>query len=126
MVLIDTHVLIWALYDSEQLSSKARDAISERNCCVSIASLWEMSIKVFNGKLILKDTILDIGRKCTEMGVDILPIRPEHCQQLQSLPLYHKDPFDRMIIAQAIVEGCPLVTKDENIWKGYDGLTKIW
>lgn len=126
MVLIDTHVLIWALYDSDQLSAGAKDAIARGDCCVSIASLWEMSIKIFKGQLVLKDTILEIARRCMEMGVEILPIKPEHCQQLQVLPPYHKDPFDRMIVAQALVEGCPLVTKDENIWKGYDALQKIW
>ena len=85
-----------------------------------------MSIKVAKGQLLLKDSIPDIAHRCTEMGVDILGITPEHCQRLQSLPTYHKDPFDRMLIAQAVVEDLPLVTKDENIWKGYDILEKIW
>ncbi len=126
MVLIDTHALIWALYDPEQLSAAAAAAISKGNCCISVVSLWEMSIKVAKGQLLLKDSIPDIARRCAEMGVDILGITPEHCQRLQSLPAYHKDPFDRMLIAQAVVEGFPLVTKDENIRKGYDILEKIW
>ncbi|MBR0368346.1 MAG: type II toxin-antitoxin system VapC family toxin [Clostridia bacterium] len=126
MVLIDTHALIWALYDPEQLSEAAVAAISKGDCCISVVSLWEMSIKAAKGQLILKDSIVDIAGRCTKMGVDILSISPEHCQRLQSLPAYHKDPFDRMLIAQAIVEGFPLVTKDDNIWKGYDDLEKIW
>ena len=126
MVIIDTHALIWALYAPEQLSGAAAAAIRQNDCCVSIASLWEMSIKVTKGQLVLRDTITEIARRCLDMGVDILPITPEHCQRLQQLPLYHGDPFDRLIMAQALVEDCPLVTKDEKIWKGYDEVKKIW
>ena len=94
MVLIDTHALIWALYDSGKLSENAASAIRENDCCVSIASLWEMSIKIARGTLRLKDSITDIARRCLAMGVDILAITPEHCQQIQALPDYHRDPFE--------------------------------
>ena len=126
MVMIDTHALIWALYEPERLSLAAAHAISAQPCLVSVVSLWEMSIKAGKGQLILRDSIIDIARKCLRMNVSILAVTPEHCQRLQSLPPFHKDPFDRMIITQAMVEGVPLVTKDENIWKGYDALEKIW
>ena len=90
MIIIDTHVLIWALYDSEKLSSGAVRAIRENDCCVSIASLWEMSIKVAKGTLRLKESITEVARRCREMGVELLAITPEHCQKIQSLPDYHK------------------------------------
>lgn len=126
MIIIDTHVLIWALYDSEKLSPKAAQAIRENDCCVSIASLWEMSIKMTKGTLKLRDTILQVAAKCQEMGVEILEITPQHCEKLRTLPDYHRDPFDRIIIAQSCVEKYPLVTRDENIWAGYPEAEKIW
>lgn len=126
MIIIDTHVLIWALYDSEKLSLEAARAIRDNDCCVSIASLWEMSIKAAKGALKLRETIPEVADRCREMGVELLAITPEHCQRIQSLPDHHRDPFDRIIMAQSLVEGFPLVTKDENIWNGYDEVSKIW
>ena len=126
MILIDTHVLIWALYDSAKLSEIAMKAIEENDCCVSVVSLWEMSIKRSRGSLRLRDSILEIAARCESMGVEILPLKPVHCQKLQELPDYHRDPFDRIIMAQSLVEDYPLVTKDENIWAGYDAVKKLW
>lgn len=126
MVMIDTHVLIWMLYDVKQLSDIALKALSENDGCVSIASLWEMSIKQSLGKISLPQTIIQIADKCQQMGVDIVPIKPEHCQRIQSLPLYHNDPFDRIIIAQSMVEGYTLVTRDRKIWDGYPEVDKMW
>ena len=74
----------------------------------------------------LRDSIVEIAARCEAMGVEILPITPEHCQRLQTLPNYHRDPFDRIIMAQSLTEGFPLVTKDDNIWNGYDEVEKIW
>ena len=125
MVLIDTHALIWALYEPSSLTSTAREAIMKNDCVISIASLWEMSIKIAKGQLILKDTIVEIADRCLHMGVDILPILPEDCQRIQDLPDIHKDPFDRIIIAQALIRDIPLITKDEHIWQ-YDDVEKIW
>ena len=126
MIIIDTHVLIWALYDSDKLSHVAARAIAENDCCVSIASIWEMSIKIAKGSLRIRDSILKVAERCMEMGVEILPIKPVHCQRLQTLPVYHGDPFDRIIMAQSLEEGYPLVTRDENIWNGYPEVEKIW
>lgn len=89
-VIIDTHVLLWMLYDVRQLSAGALRALSENDCCVSIASLWEMSIKQTLGKITLPHTIPEIADKCRQMGVDIIPIAPEHCQRIQTLPLYQQ------------------------------------
>lgn len=126
MVLIDTHALIWALYDSGKLSEAAKQAIRQSDCCVSIASLWEMSIKMSKGSLKLRESIMEVADRCMAMGVELLGLKPEHCQKLMALPDYHRDPFDRIIMAQSLVEGFPLVTKDENIWAGYPEVEKIW
>lgn len=125
MVLIDAHVLIWALYEPAHLSEPARNAISDNDCSVSIASLWEISIKAAKGQIVLRDTIMGIADRCVQMGVELLPITPADCQRIQDMPFIHKDPFDRIIMAQAMERDVPLITKDENIWK-YGEVKKIW
>ena len=126
MVLMDTHVLIWLLYDRARLSRNAIFALSENDVCVSIASLWEMSIKKTKGLIDFDNTIPQIADKCEAMGIELLPITPLHCQRIQALPPFHKDPFDRIIMAQSLVEGMPLVTCDEKIWQGYPEVRTIW
>ena len=125
MVIIDTHVMLWMLYDVRQLSPVARKALAEEDSCVSIASLWELSIKQTLGKISLPHTIPQIAEKCKQMGVDIVPITPEHCQRIQTLPLYHNDPFDRIIMAQSLVDCRLLVTLDKKIWDGYPEVDKF-
>lgn len=110
MVIIDTHVLLWMFYDVRQLSAAALKALSEDDSCVSIASLWELSIKQTLGKIKLPHTIPQIAGKCRKMGIDIMSITPEHCQRIQTLPLYHSDLFDRIIMVQSLVDRLPLVT----------------
>ena len=126
MVIIDTHVLLWMLYDVRQLSAGALKALSENDCCVSIASLWELSIKQTLGKIELAHTIPQIAERCRQMGVEVMPITPEHCQRIQTLPLYHNDPFDRIIMAQSLVEHRPLITRDSKIREGYPEVEIIW
>ena len=121
MLLLDTHVLLWIFSDSGKLSETARNAIEENDLCVSIASLWEISIKSSLKKkekrLNLDKSIAEIADMCEVQGIDILPITMEACERIRRLPHEHEDPFDRMIMAQAILGGMILVTKDENIWK---------
>ena len=78
------------------------------------------------GTLRLRESIVSVAERCQAMGVEILPITPKHCDRLRQLPNYHRDPFERIIMAQSLEEGCTLVTKDENIWNGYDEVDKIW
>ena len=124
MYLIDTHILLWALYNSNSLSEKARMVLENEECCVSIASLWEISIKYSIGKLELKQSIQEIADICIEYGIQIIDIALKHCDQMMSLPFIHRDPFDRIIIAQAKAEGYTIITKDEYIPQ-YDVRT-IW
>lgn len=129
MLLLDTHVLLWIFSDSGKLSSNAKSAIENNELCVSIASLWEISIKSSLKKeekrLNLPKSFAEIARMCETQGIDILPITVEACERVRSLPHVHEDPFDRMIMTQAILGGMTLVTKDENIWK-YSEVDKIW
>ena len=129
MVLIDTHILLWIFSDSGRLTARARDAIGGNDVCVSIASLWEIAIKASltreDKRLELKESIQTIAETCEAQGIKIVPITPSDCQRVRMLPHHHEDPFDRLIMAQAIEMGIPLITKDENIWK-YREVEKIW
>lgn len=109
-LLLDTHVLLWWLNDSPELSDGLKDQIdTELEVYVSPASLWELSIKQAAGKLKLPDDLADwIGRS----GLSELPIRLPHADLAGRLPQIHRDPFDRVLIAQALTEKLTLVTRD--------------
>lgn len=129
MILIDTHILLWILSDSSRLTKNAMNALNTNDACVSIASLWEMAIKASlkreDKRLELDESIQEIAETCVVQGIDIIPITPDDCQRIRMLPHHHGDPFDRIIMAQAIERDLSLITKDENIWK-YDEVKKIW
>ncbi len=110
-LLLDTHVLLWWLADSPQLGPRTRDLIAdERNdVFVSAASAWEIAIKTALGKLEVPEDLQEI---IEEEGFDILSISFFHGLQAGRLPPLHRDPFDRMLIAQAQTEGVELVTND--------------
>ena len=125
MILLDTCALIWSLFESERLSPAAKQALRGNDRAVSIASLWEISIKTSLGKLSLPRTVTQIADLCESTEIKILPITPEECEAIQSLPFIHKDPFDRIIIAQAMLLDMPILTEDEKIWR-YDAVRTIW
>lgn len=113
-VLLDTQVLIWYLEGNQNLSRPQRQLIvkPETEVFVSIASLWEIAIKTSVGKLKLNRSLTDILQQLSVQSFDLLTIAPGHVLQVASLPFHHRDPFDRMIIAQAKVEFLPIVTVD--------------
>ncbi len=115
-ILIDTHILIWHLEGDEQLSPDRRLLITdpENVIFVSIASFWEVAIKSSLGKLSLSRSISEIFAEVDSSATSLLAIEPSHTLQVSSLPFHHKDPFDRMIIAQALVEDLSLVSNDVN------------
>ncbi|MEK7573686.1 MAG: type II toxin-antitoxin system VapC family toxin [Patescibacteria group bacterium] len=116
--LVDTHIFIWSLNSSRKLSNKAQKILKDpdNNIYVSTASLWEISIKNTAGKLSLKTTLAEM---VSLSGFEVIPIMLSHVLQIGKLPLYHKDPFDRMLIAQAKAEKLNLITTDQKI-KKYD------
>jgi PIN domain nuclease of toxin-antitoxin system len=126
MFLLDTNALIWTLSDPEELSNPAKDVItnSDNKLFVSIATLWEITIKQSIGKLDLEGDVLDIVEECEREGINILSIQPQHLKKLEKLPLIHRDPFDRLIISQAIYEDLTIITKDSMIPK-YD-VSVLW
>jgi PIN domain nuclease of toxin-antitoxin system len=109
--LVDTHVLLWWLVDDPQLSCTARAAISDpgAEALVSAARAWEIAIKRSLGKLNAPDDVLEIT---VEEGFGFLAVTPWHAWRAGALPLHHRDPFDRLLAAQALVEGIPVVTAD--------------
>lgn len=118
-LLLDTHVLIWAMQQPDRLRPDARTALADRGneILVSAASVWEIAIKVAYGRLAFP--VADIHVMLSEMGFGVLDVAPRHAVELLALPLLHRAPFDRMLVAQARAEGLTLVTDDEMI-RRYD------
>lgn len=109
--LLDTHILLWWLGDEPNLSPQIRAVISnpENTIFVSAATVWEMSIKKSLGKLSVPNNLLE---KLKDNNFIVLDITAEHGLRVTDLPLHHKDPFDRMLIAQAMIEGLTIITFD--------------
>jgi PIN domain nuclease of toxin-antitoxin system len=126
-LLVDTHAFLWFVTDDPLLSAAARAHIADplNEILISLASYWEVAIKVSIGKYPMN---VPFDRFFTE-GIDgndisILPVEIRHAAVLSALPMHHKDPFDRMIVAQAMVERIPIVSVDVAL-DAY-GITRIW
>ncbi len=113
--LLDTHTFIWFMDGDSALSSKGRQAIEDINnkCFLSIASIWEIAIKSSLGNLKLSSEFNMIIDFLDNNDIELLPISFEHLQNLLTLEYHHRDPFDRIIIAQAIAEDLTIISKDE-------------
>jgi len=112
-ILIDTHVLLWGLQDETRLSRRVGTLLPTADVWMSVAGLWEIIAKVQVGKLELPSPVGGyLTGKLTENGVSILPITLDHVKRLEQLPLHHRDPFDRILIAQSLEQDLPLVTAD--------------
>ncbi len=117
-VLLDTHVFLWAITDSPKLSQQQQEVFLDEasEIYLSVASVWEMLIKAGLGKLPLPAPATEYLLKQMEQNrVLLLPIRPAHLMELQRLPPLHRDPFDRMLVAQARGENMSLLSADERI-----------
>jgi PIN domain nuclease of toxin-antitoxin system len=114
--LIDTHALIWFLNGDNDLSDKAKKAIEAEDTInfISIASLWEIAIKISLGKLELKTPFAKISELLENNGFQILPITFEDTLILSTLPFHHRDPFDRIIISQSINNKLTIISKDRH------------
>ena len=129
-VLLDTQVLIWWLDDHPALNQQAREAIADpqNNVCASAASLWEIAIKHKIGKFSFHPGVIQAGTE--KSGIEILHITGEHAMGVANLPMFddHRDPFDRMLCAQALVEDMTLVSADAKIrdYQAAYGLKLLW
>ncbi len=129
-LLWDTHTFLWFVAGSSELSQKARQTIETpaSQHFLSIASLWEISIKTALGKLHIQGNYESVINDVTGNGIQILPINFAHTVQQNQLPLHHRDPFDRIIVSQALVEGMHLISKDE-VFDEYlktQSIKRIW
>lgn len=121
-LLVDSHVLLWFVEGNrKRISPAMRERIEAAAATVSIASLWEIAIKSGLGKLRAPD---DLPERVEQLGFELLAVTPEHAWRVRSLPLHHRDPFDRLLIAQAQVERLPIVTADTAV-DAYD-VDVIW
>ena len=125
--LLDTHTFLWFINDDKQLSRKAAKAIANPDTIkyISIASFWEISIKINIGKIELDMAFSELWQHMMLNGFELLPIKFEHTTSLCTLDLHHRDPFDRMIIAQALTENLVVVSKDAHFVK-YKYLHLLW
>ncbi|MBR4612609.1 MAG: type II toxin-antitoxin system VapC family toxin [Kiritimatiellae bacterium] len=114
-LLLDTHAIIWYAQGSPSLSNAARDSMEREECFFSMASLWEIAIKQRLGKLGFSASIPAIATFCEAAGFHPLEIAPAHAEAVKTLPDIHRDPFDRMLVAQAQVERLTIVTTDSFI-----------
>jgi PIN domain nuclease of toxin-antitoxin system len=117
-LLVDTHIFLWWEWQSSDLSASALAAFSdpENRMIVSAATVWEIAIKKNTGRLVFEG---DVVASCKASDFRILPITAEHADMAGSLPLHHTDPFDRMLVAQASIEGLVLLTQDRKLLR-YD------
>jgi PIN domain nuclease of toxin-antitoxin system len=126
-LLIDTHTLIWAVDDPAKLSVAATTALQDpaNDLLLSAATIWELAIKIGQGKLILSLPYRQwMDKAIADLKLILLPITVEYAEWQASLPNHHKDPFDRLIIAQALVEGVSVVCADTT-FDPY-GITRVW
>jgi len=126
-VLLDTHAFLWWIAGGERVGAEARTTIGDRDneCLLSLASCWEISVKVSLGKLKV-DADLDsfLPEQLAANGFRLLPIGLRHATRVARLPFHHRDPFDRMLVAQALEERLALVSCDE-VFDAY-GVERVW
>jgi len=126
-LLLDTHAFLWFISGDAALSGKARALIEDEanDKLVSIGSLWEIAIKNSIGKLPLAKPFGQlIPEQLQRGGFEVLGLTVEHTAQLAQLPLHHRDPFDRMLVAQCLAENLPLVSNDDAL-DAY-GIKRLW
>lgn len=125
--IIDTHTFLWFINDHVSLSSTAREIIQhpDNPIYLSIASVWEMAIKVSLNKLEMPSPFNDfIEQQLVENSIALLHIKTDHIGIVAAMPFHHRDPFDRLIIAQALHESYAIIGKDD-IFDQYD-ITRYW
>ena len=124
--LLDTHALLWYFLDSEKPPKETKVLINNGNnkCYVSIASLWELSIKSSLGRLEIISDLNSFFTLVENERFEVMPILPRYLAGIMNLPFHHKDPFDRLIIAQAQTEQLTLISKDLK-FKDYD-VSLLW
>jgi PIN domain nuclease of toxin-antitoxin system len=123
-LLLDTHLVLWWMTgEASRISKRALASLGSDGCepVVSAVTIWETALKRCLGKL---DAPGDLLSQLEQAGVELLPVTPRHANLVATLPLHHRDPFDRLLVAQATLEGLPLVSEDEAL-RRYD-IEVVW
>jgi len=126
-VLLDSHCMIWALDNPSKLSPVAAAVLQDphNTLHLSAVSVWEIAIKVGKGRLPLSLPFRQwIDNAIAHLGLQVVPIKLDHAERQVVLPFHHRDPFDRLLVSQALVDGIPLVSSDA-IFDAY-GVKRIW
>jgi PIN domain nuclease of toxin-antitoxin system len=115
--LLDTHVFLWLATDDARLTDVVRGIYEdiEQECFLSAASVWEMAIKASLGKLALATSLDQLVRGGLDRGMRLIDVRASHAYLVERLPYHHRDPFDRMLVAQASHEGMHIVSRDDRL-----------
>lgn len=127
-VLLDTHTFLWAASNRAALSPTALQIIldTSNECLLSVVSPWEITIKFAAQKLALPMPPSDfVAIQMTSLALELLPITLAHLAPLETMPFHHRDPFDRLLIAQSVVENVPILSAD-SAFDAYAGVTRLW
>lgn len=130
-ILLDSHTLIWLYTGNERLSRKARETIEnlQNECFLSLASIWEMSLKIRLGKMNIRGiSLAQFVADLVENGIQILGIEISHILKIQTMEFHHRDPFDRMLIAQSISENMNMISVDKiaDLYFENETVKRIW
>ena len=124
-MLLDTHAFLWWTQNDSRLSKPARDAIVDSDRRLSLASCWELAVKVSLNRIGFDQPLNQfLTEQMLANGISLLPIEFRHVMRLAQLPFHHRDPFDRLLVAQALEEGLSLVSADP-AFDAY-GVARIW
>ena len=126
-LLLDTHVALWAITDSPKLPMKAREMIEspKSSVWISAATIWEIAIKHGLGRGDMPVSSQDALRYFRDSGYRFLPVEPEHAAAVEDLPIHHADPFDRILVAQALLEPMRLITHNPLVARYSDTIISI-
>lgn len=117
MYLLDTHTLVWGVTAPEQLPARVQEILRAEEVKASVVSYWELMLKKGRSNALVIDPMPWWERYVTRSSVEVLPIRVAHVDRLDTLAAIHRDPFDRMLVAQALAEECTLVTADATLFR---------
>lgn len=122
--LLDTHALVWGITVPEQLPARVRELLAGGEVKASVVSYWELMLKKGRPNALVLQPLAWWERYVTRASVEVLPIRVAHVDRLEGLAEIHRDPFDRMLVAQALAEGCTLISRDGALARY--GLPVVW
>jgi PIN domain nuclease of toxin-antitoxin system len=124
MYLLDTHTLVWGVTIPERLPARVQEILAAGEIKASVVSYWELVLKKGRQTAVVLQPLAWWERYVTRQSVEVVPIRVDHVDRLDGLPEWHRDPFDRMLVAQSLAEGLTLVTKDANLARY--GVPLVW